>query len=463
MNRINSLLRALVIALSLFSLNNPCGATSISPLDYGLREAKTGIERYWAIYNAHQAAKKSDAIVDYYGLKVIDIEIPNNAKPVPLTSKTFFRGVSFKVLNKCKEIFLFEMSQSERDLKIKKDDIDKGDFRAYRELRNGDYLLFLEDETPWVKQRKGYSYGHTRKDILLIRNGLAKNRPISPYNNLETKIKATFCPITTDQRIISGVRFYRQEGSTKKTYLFRFKSVYNVKISDIEIHTPTSSMIGDKAIQLLDCYRVRFSNLIIDGTYSAKSDYGYGINMNNVCEVSFDRLKGKADWGVFGNNNVNEITLNNCDINRFDVHCYGKNIYMKKCAFRDLYNQFSSIKGKVVFDKCVFYNCLPFLFEYSYNAYTSFDLMFKKCVIYASSKKNYLIDARSLVGDETDERSELKIQRFPNLYINGLTVYLDDKGSTFFSYKAPKKMLDWNHDTMPGQSKIKKLKFVSSK
>lgn len=462
MNRIG-ILKTVAFIIALLSYIIPCKASRLSPLDYGLRKAKSGVERYWAIYNAHQAAKETDAIIDYEGISVVEIEIPNNAKPIPLTSKTFFRGVSFKVFNSSKEMFLFEMVQTESNLKIQKEDIDKGDFRSYRELNGGNYLLFLEDDTPWVRQRKGYSYGHTRKDILFVRNGLAKNSPISPYNTLDTRVKATYCPITTNQRIISGLKFYRQEGSTKKTYLFRLKNVYNVKISDIEIHTPVGSMIGDKAIQLLNCYRVRFSNVTIDGTYSSKSDFGYGINMNNVCDVSFDRLVGKAAWGVFGNNNVNDIALINSDINRFDVHCYGKDIHMKKCVFRDLYNQFSSIKGRVVFEKCVFQNCLPFLFEYSYNAYTHFDLVFRKCVIHASSKKNYLIDARSLAGEVTGERSELNIQRYPNLFINGLTVYLNEEGLAYYSYKAPKKMLDWNQATMPGNTKIKNLKFVSSR
>ena len=358
----------IIVLLSLFHLsyNSAFGVNRISPLDFGINEANNGIERYWVIYKTHIAAKEKDAIVDYKGLRVIEIEIPKDALPIPLSSKTYFRGIELRVLNNKKDLFLFEMSRPDRDVIINKEDIDKGEFRLSNELKKGDYLLSLEDETPWVRQRKGYNYGHTRKDILLVHNGIAKNTPISNYNNQDTKVKASYCSIITSQKLIKGLHFYRLSGSTRKTKLLNLENVYNVSINDIEIHTPHSDIFGDYAIRLENCCKVIFSDITIDGTYSAKDNYGYGISMNNVYDVTFTKLRGTAEWGIFGNNNVNKVTLINCDLNRFDIHCYGKDIYMKKCVFRDLYNQFSSIKGEVVFDRCEFHNFIPFLFEYSY-------------------------------------------------------------------------------------------------
>ena len=79
---------------------------------------------------------------------------------------------------------------------------------------------------------------------------------------------------------------------------------------------------------------------------------------------------------MFGNNNVNKAMLQNCDINRFDIHCYGKDVSFEKCSFVDFYNQFSSVYCELYFRSCTFTSFFPILMEYSYNAYTGFDLVF---------------------------------------------------------------------------------------
>ena len=463
MQIINNYLKQ-VLAFCLLSFPICClnGATYISPLDYGLKEARTGVERFWALYRVHLAAIETDAAVDYRGIGDIDIEIPKDAKSVPLTSKTYFRGVRLTVLNNSKSFFLFEMAQPETTIDMAPKNIDNASFHNYKPLRKGRSLLILEDENLWVKQRKGYNYGHTRRDILLVCEGRAQNAPISAYNNSETKAKVSFVRVNNKKKRIDGIKFYRNEKSTQKTYLLNLNNQYNVIVSDIEIHTPQSSMIGDQAIRIGNCCCISFQDIKIDGTYSAVDNYGYGISMNNVYDVRFKRLKSKSDWGIFGNNNVNNVTLANCDINRFDVHCYGKDIYMKKCVFRDLYNQFSSMKGEVVFDRCEFIDFTPFLYENSYNAYTRFNMVFIDCVVYASKKRNYLIDARSLNGGETDERTELRVQQYPNLIIKGLKVVLGEDMDLYYSYKLGRNMEGWEQESLPGEAAFRKLKIVSS-
>lgn len=438
------------------------GSNIISPLDFGIKDAKNGVERYWSLYRAHLEAMENDATVDYKGIGNLEIEIPRDAKPIPLTSKTYFRGVKLSVLNNSKSFFLYEMTQPETAIEIAAGDIDNGTFHNYKPLRKGRSLLILEDEYLWVKQRKGYKYGHTRRDVLVVRDGLAQNLPVSGYNNSETKVKASFVRVNNKKKRIDGIKFFRNEKSTQKTYFLNLNNQYNVVVSDIEIHTPQSSMIGDQAIRIGNCCCISFQDIIIDGTYSAVDNYGYGISMNNVYDVRFKRLKSKSDWGIFGNNNVNNVILANCDINRFDVHCYGKDIYMKNCVFRDLYNQFSSMKGEVVFDRCEFIDFTPFLYENSYNAYTCFDMVFRDCVVYASKKRNYLIDARSLNGGETDERTELRVQQYPHLIIKGLKVVLGEDMDLYYSYKLGRKMEGWEQDSLPGEVAFRKLKIVSS-
>lgn len=453
----------IAFSLSLLSVFCSYGSTTISPLDLGLKEANTGIERYWVLYKAHAAALESDAPVDYKGISRLDIEIPKDAKSIPLTSKTNFRGLALTVLNNSKSFFLYEMAQPETAIEVSARDIDKGTFQKYNELNRGIVLLVLEDRNLWVKQRIGYNYGHTRKDLLFIRNGRALNTPVSGYNNAETNVKSSYVKVKNCPKSIKDLKFYRSEQSSQKTYLISLNNQYDVTLSGIEVHTPSSNMIGDQAFRLSNCCNVSFWNITIDGTYSAKDNYGYGISMNNVYNIRFERLRSNSDWGIFGNNNVSNVTLKDCDINRFDVHCYGKDIYMKKCVFRDLYNQFSSMKGKVVFDKCTFIDFTPYLYENSYNAYTDVDIEFRNCVVYASKKHNYLIDARSLNGGETDERTELRVQKYPNLLVKGLKVYLGDDMDSYYTYRLGRNLEGWEMQSLPGEVTLKKVKIISDR
>ena len=254
----------------------------------------------------------------------------------------------------------------------------------------------------------------------------------------------------------------RSVNSTSRTYLLNVKGS-KAEIRNVEINTPPSDMVNDQAIFISESADVRFKNVTINGTYCRKDHSGYGILMDAVYDVRFDTLVGDADWGIFGNNNISQARLQDCDINRFDIHCYGKNITFKYCKFRNLYNQFSSVYGKVLFDRCEFFEFVPFLFESSYNAYTAFDLTFKDCVIHANKDRNYLIDGGGLAGVETTERPELKRQEYPRLVIDGLKVIMDDGIETYYIYKFQRKLLQWPQDSVPGVKRIKRIEFTPDK
>lgn len=435
----------------------------LSPINFGLNEAKSGTEKYWTIYRTHVAAKESGAMVDYEGIESLDLEIPIDAKPIPLTKETDFCRLKLNVINYSKDLFLFEMSNPEETIEIKKKDIDKGIFSNYHELCDKRCLLFLKDNNLWVKNRRGYKYGHTRRDLLLINKGKSKNKSISDYDNEETDVSASYCIVTPVKKVIKDLVMNRDERSTKRTCFLRLRNQYNVELYDIEIHTPSDTLVNDNNIFLENCCRIKFNNVWIDGSYSQSNRYGYGITMNNVYDVVFNKLRGNGNWGIFGNNNVNQATLINCDLNRFDVHCYGKDITFRKCKFRYLYNQFSSIKGRIIFDKCEFFQFIPVLFETSYNAYTKFDLTFKNCVIHADKSKNYLISSAVLSGENSNARTELRKREYPTLRIDGLTIKMNDNTSRYFIYESSRKMAPSSQKSIPGLVKIKRFSFFSNK
>ena len=157
--------------------------SALSPLDYGLKEAKTDIERYEVLYRTHAEAIRQNQKVSYAGIDTIRIQIPQKAKSIPLPDETDFAGVVIVVKNESRLCYLFKRTENVDSISIAASDIDKGRFNTYPQLKRGRILLFIMDATPWVKERIGHKNGSIRKDILYIENGKARNHIIMPYNN----------------------------------------------------------------------------------------------------------------------------------------------------------------------------------------------------------------------------------------------------------------------------------------
>ena len=396
---------------------------TLSPLEFGLATAETDSARYEVLYATHAHAVATGANVSYAGIESLTIEVPSEAEPIPLTRNSDFGGMKLTVKNYSKAKYLFSLTDTLwNPIELDPNVADNGDFSDVDELHRGVHLVVLEDLHPWVENRTGYNYGMMRKDILLVRDGRALNRPISPYSTDSTSLSAKTHFSDEELKTITGLTIIRDTSSTAKTYCFYIDGINNLKISRVNIYTlDTKNMYADNAIHIVNCTNITFEDVLIEGTYSRTSNYGYGILMNNVWNSTFIRLTAHANWGIFGTNNLCNTTLRNCDINRFDIHCYGRDVFVYNCMFSKLYNQFSSVFGTILFDGCHFSDFIPVLVETSYNAYTPFDLTFKNCTFDAYSLRNYLISIGKL-DKQQNTRPELAKKCWPNILIQNMTV-----------------------------------------
>lgn len=398
-------------------------AKPLSPFQYGLREAKTDLERYDAILQTHQAAVSQNCGVTYKGIQRIEIEIPYSASPITLSNYTDFAGVEIVVRNLKKKIVLFEIAQELTPVEVTKEELGKGDYGKNKSLNSGYKMLIIEDQTPWVENRKGYDYSAIRKDVVLLKNGIALNEVIASYDNEVSNPKVCFCE-ANEKVVIKNLVFTRTEDSKYITNLVSVRNYNNVILSNITINTPQDNdLFGDSSIGIANCSNLLVKNITVNGTYSRSDKFGYGFNVNNVLNSKFEKINAHGKWGVFGTNNMNHVVLNNSNVNRFDIHCYGRDVYCKKVVFRDLYNQFSSVFGEVVFDKCTFIDFIPVLFESSYNAYTPFDLIWKNCTFYLNSTNNYFITTFN-VPEEYNSRLELMRKCLPNISMKNCKIHL---------------------------------------
>lgn len=406
-----------------------------SPFDFGLAEAQTDSARYEVLYRTHLAAATAGGEVSYEGIEDLTIEVTATSKSIPLCRNTDFHGLKLTVKNNAQKFFLFEMIALAIPVEIDKKMVDEGDFRDVEALAAEDKLLVLEDETPWVANRAGYAYGAMRKDLLFLKDGKAKNTPVASYATDTTHVRASYYAASSDLKTIANLTIQRDSTATYKTKCFYVEGQNNLKISNVQLYTPqNSTMYADEAITVVNSANVVMEDVVIEGTYSQEKKYGYGIMMDNIWNATFRRLTAHAQWGVFGTNNMSQVTLRDCDINRFDVHCYGKDIAFYNCKFSKLYNQFSSIYGNVLFDGCRFVNFVPVLVETTYNVYTPFDLTFKNCVMEAGVSRNYLVSIGKL-QNQAVSRPELTRKCWPNVTIQNLIVNVPDKVSEIILFK----------------------------
>lgn len=417
----------LLIILLLFYTNTCLSSDrlEINPISSGIKKAKNDIERYYILLHCHQKAVLNNAAISYKGIDTLRIEIPKDFKTIPLTDNVDFGGVTLIVKNQVKDCYLYTMTAPLAEVKISGEEIDKGDFKNNRVLRSGVSLLVVEDGEPWC-ERRGYVSKVIRKDAMVVRNGVSTNLPVLSYSSEVSKPIGQYRSIGLQNKLIKNLNFVRTNSSTYITNCIKIENQYNIDISNITITTPCDSIkYGDKAIHIENSVDVNLNDIHIYGTYSQKRQYGYGISLMNIYDLKVNRMFARSNWGVFGTHCINKVRLKDCDINRFDIHCYGKDVKAIGCSFSHLYNQFSSIYGTIVFDKCTFEDFVPVLIESSYNAYTPFNLIWKNCTFYLDAKHNFLMTLFG-VPNGYNNRPELHRKSLPNITISNCKVILDD-------------------------------------
>ena len=399
-----------------------CMADMLNPKDYGVLEAKTGTEVYAILSKVHNEAVKKGIGVTYEGVKQLYVEIPKTPVDIPLGSYTDFAGCEMTVKNDAVLTYLFGMKEASHPVELSKKNIDRGNFTKYKSLSSGLYIVSVEDENPWVAERRGFGEKVIRKDLFLVENGKSKSRPIAQYNNKNSNPKAVYYIATPEKKIVKNLKFVRLSESKQMIWLLRVQGINNLEIDNVEIDTPETDIIGDCAITILDSSNLTMNDVRINGTYSSTVRWGYGIMMNNTWNSTFRNMHCDAKWGVFGTNNTNLVHIYDSDLNRFDVHCYGRDIYCVNTVFRNLFNRVTSFYGVLSYEGCRFINFVPMNFDQSYSAYTPFDLVFRNCDIEADSKRPYLIWGGSLDRSGFSVRKELKTIVFPNIEIRNMTV-----------------------------------------
>jgi hypothetical protein len=420
----------LICAQPLFAM------AQISPFDYGLREAISDTDRYWALYQAHAEAVARGLEVSYEGIDTLEIELPADFKSIPLGPHTDFGGLVLYVTNHARHSSLFSMTNRQNEFPLAKHRIETGDFRMVPELSTGDKLLALSDKNPWT-ERIGYGYKVFRQDLIWVHDGKGMNTPIAPWNTDSTQLSASYYDVDTSQKVFRNLTLHRRENCTFRTECLHLKGQFNVLVENVHVTTPKSKMIADGVFNVSSSARITFRDVTVEGTYSGYGrwrDYGYAFALNNLWDTRFEHVTADGNWGVFGTNYLSNTTLIDCDINRFDIHCYGRDALLKNCTLRQRQTQFSSMYGTVTFDSCRFVDCIPVRIRSSYNAYTPFDIEMRDCTFELTRRHHSLVNVM-LLDTAANCRPELSRKCWPNLSVTNMTVIVPGTVRTLDLYE----------------------------
>ena len=388
--------------------------------------------RFHALWQLHSKALENGMTVSYRGVDTLRLDIPADAQSIPLGSLNDFAGTVLVVRNNSHHLFLFSHQPANglsplNDAATTSSDslhhaIDNGNYRCLPALREGRWLVEVTDSTPWVSQREGRSYGHYRKELMYVENGLSPDRPASPYSGSSSRTTLRGCPLGDDTLFTFGnLTLLRDSNSSYRTCLLDLNEQANAYLHHIVVKTPPSTLADDRLLRIYNCYRATLDQVSILGTYSQSNRSGYGILMDNCRHTLVQHLYAHSAWGIFGTNNMHSTVIEESDFNRFDIHCYGRDVTLRHCRQQDGYNQYSSVYGTILYQGCTFSNFTPLLIEASYNAYPYFSFEMVDCDWHLTRQRHTLMLAGRL-DNGNPARPELQEKCLPDIRLSGLSL-----------------------------------------
>ena len=415
-----------------------------------------GSHNYNLIKNAHQWALDNSTTVIYPPNCIIYLVIPVAASSIPLGPGVHdFNGCRFIVSDSCDRncnycLFKYENNSSvnlntyalaKNKLKYGISVLPSG--VTYDNRRT---LLTVKDGNIWTCRSGSATENFYRRDIFLIENGYIKNNPISTYDNTYTSFQLSNChcyELDGSSFVFKNLHFTRFYSSLKATDLLTVNGHENILIQNVEIYTPHQYLVPtvtpDACIYVRNSYNVTFENITIQGTYSSVGNSGYGIHLDNVYNTIVKQLSETAIWGIFCTYNLNKFYIEYSQLNRVDVHCYGKDIHCKNCTFRNnvtaihTYNRFASFFGTLKYENCIFNSFNPVRLDQDYLAFTPFDVEFLNCTFNISTGYIGLIYAISL--SPYSGRSELSRVNLPSVTISNATINITGNLSTLYIFR----------------------------
>jgi len=334
-------------------------------------------------------------------------------------------------------LFYIRKNNADRfmNMHITPEQIDEGRYPGLNELSPDKWLLIICDSTEWVyRTDENDNSSKYRSDAILVENGLSNDLPIASYNNAETALSYYAFKQNGGAVGLKNLSFVRDTLSSKKIGLVTIRGYDNVQFENILVKfnnnhsynpTPhTTAITGDAVFYISECNHVKLNDVKVLGTYSTETQSGYAFSLNTVSNITFNHVQAEGEWGVMCGYNLNNILITESKLNRFDIHCYGKNAQIINTEFSNSisanhnFNRVGSFFGQLNFKNCLFNNFVPIRFDPSFHIYTGFDLILNGCII--NNHTGVIVEAVQMDTIQTLLRPSLQELCWPNVHIRNL-------------------------------------------
>lgn len=338
----------------------------------------------------------------------------DTSDPILLSKGIDFKNTIINIENNFGPATIFKAENTFSSITVSKEALDGKDFSSIVEDDRKTYLLNVYDGNRWCyrgdEQDKDI---FTRRDLIYIVNGQAFNNVISTYNNSASSPVASIVDVTN-----SSFNFCNASFTFSGTYactLLMLKGRDKCLISDININVINTDLAPSSIFDITDSANIEFSNCKFLNSYDDLGGSAYIFYLNNIYNVLFSNvIANSLKWGVMGGDNINTLTVVDSQINRVDIHCYGKTINIERTNFILSYNQFSGIFDYIKFKSCNFNNQTSILYEGTYKSWIKHDVFFEDCCF--NNKQTISLYYTAPIADLSGQRLELQKAVLPNVY-----------------------------------------------
>lgn len=274
-------------------------------------------------------------------------------------------------------------------------------------------LIFAYDPTPLYKRSGDHDYNYFRHDVFLVENNIVLGSPCLPYD-AETQLELSYIILNYNSTQVRNLNVIRRGDADLRVLYAVYQ--YNLIVDNLCVDTLVNFDEMDGAFSIDNVHTLIFNNITINKGYRDTRGANYIFELYWITNLLCNNIKAAySTWGCFGTRGINGAHIQNSTINRFDIHCYGKNILATNCIFVNNFNQCQCTTGYITFRNCSFIDHRG-LMIYDTPVGVPCKVTYEDCDIELKSDSGHLLLFR------IRESSNINARLFNNFYLPDLNV-----------------------------------------
>lgn len=349
--------------------------------------------------------------------------------------------------------------------------------------KNGDRLpdnvILKLEETPYTSRNdSGYTYTADRFELLThMKDGICSlpftddwsqaggqemncvltnfDTGVKTNTKLFTTYKVSYSYIPSKTCTFTGCDVDIQTSANNYCTVLWCKH-HNAIVRDFVIKpsdaTQCNSRFKNAIIYLQDCYHITVKNIIgfnaagkIDDSSGTTATSGYMLAMRNTADVHIEDCNLQGYWGATAFDNVKDVHVKRCHMNRLDVHDYFSNLWAEECTFYNHSIQIGYGRGVVSISNCTFYwnkidkesypSSHVIEFNLTYGRMFEGLLTLANCRVYTKSPTDgeFNIFKMEFTPDATSITRHFKM---PEIICRNMYIHADDPATHFAYFKV---------------------------